>query len=376
MVLYIGRENDSFFIEDTAKKINEECAVVKDILDIQDAILPATSQSYHHIVFNVDTFINSPKEIVDTVRKIQSVSNANIVIYAKGYDPTSSLITAFYYAGFVNYILSPILATMKEECYKSFTGYYELNGVPFEEKLSATQELQDKESTSPEDITREAIRQAQKRKYSVGVAGGVHRIGTTTQALQICKYIMLQGYSACYIEMNSSGYIREYLDTRSEDEFQFNENIGLVKYNGIDIYINPDFLPTIKKKDYDYFIYDYGCFNDEDFNQYSYLDKDLNILICGIKPFEYSGTEKLIAKTLDRNDCFYIFSFIDAEGSDRDDITEMMSDKSEKTTFAEAVFNPFSYSSKNNKTYDPIFSLTPKPVKNEIKKKSHFWKRN
>ena len=106
------------------------------------------------------------------------------------------------------------------------------------------------------------------------------------------------------------------------------------------------------------------------------MDKDLNILICGIKPFEYSGTEKLIAKTLDRNDCFYIFSFIDAEGSDRDDITEMMSDKSEKTTFAEAVFNPFSYSSKNNKTYDPIFSLTPKPVKNEIKKKSHFWKRN
>lgn len=366
MILYIGEKQESFFVDDVANEIGEEMEVLTGYLNIKEILAPSTTATYKHIIVNVLVFINEVSEIVSTLKSIKQITNANLVIYARGSQPNSQIVQGCYYAGFKNYILSNILSDMKEECRKGLNGYYELNGVPFENSFYNEEQREEEKS-----ITLEQIRMAQKRKISVGVAGGCSRIGTTTQSLQMCKYLMLLGYQACYIEMNSSSYIKALMDTRSEEDYQCLDEIGLVKYQGIDLYIKPEYIPTIKKKDYDYFIYDYGCFHDAsvlDYN-YNFLEKDIHIIICGIKPIEYEGTASVLEKTKGSDFC-YIFSFVE-KGSDREEIKDLMDTKSEQTFFAEPVFNPFSYSANSNTTYENIFNvgIKPKEITQEVKEK-------
>lgn len=365
MILYLGNKYEHFFINDVFP--NEQVEVIEGILDIKDLINPATSSPYRHIIINISLLINEIEDIVSSLKTIQTVSNANIVLYAPGTPPTSSLIQGLYFAGYKNFIISNNLSDIKEECRRCCTGFYDINPVPFEDQLSSPEE---QIKTEREEITIEEIRQAQKRKLTVGVAGCCHRIGTTTQALQICKYLQLQGNEVCFIEANHSQYMLNYVQTLlDESDYTYSKEAGLIRYAGIDIYIKADFIPMIKKKPYDYFIYDFGSYFDESFNEFGFWDKDYNILICGIKPEEADGTTNLLVKTLERN-CFYIFSFISPSGNERKDVLDLMEAKAEKTSFGSAVFNPFEYSSHSNETYKPIFSsIIGKKDKQPISKK-------
>lgn len=377
MILYIGEKHHAFFLNDICNKIEALSGgyeILDSALNVKEIIAPATAKPYQHIVVDVTIFANSAEEITKALLTIQNVVNANMVIEAQGLLPKSDLMISLYNAGFKNFIRANILADKKEECIKCMTGFYEINPIPFEAELTSLNEAESEVKTPT--ITMESIRLAQKQKLEIGVAGCMSRIGTTTQALQIVKYLTLKGYKACYIEANQSGWILEYMSSRTEDEYRYTEQIGLVSYKEMDLYTNRQYIPMIKKKDYDFFIYDYGCYQEGTFEKMSFLEKNIGIIVGGIKPKELDATDQIMNDTLTQNNIYYIFSFIDTDTSDKNDILEMMDDKADHTSFAAYAANPFTYSSMRNGTYDRIFDLEAKRKKENTRNNGFFkWKR-
>ena len=62
------------------------------------------------------------------------------------------------------------------------------------------------------DIPVESQNVGTKRKIMVGVAGACCRMGVTTQAMQIVKYLMSCGKKVCYVELNSTGFVQDLVE--------------------------------------------------------------------------------------------------------------------------------------------------------------------
>lgn len=372
MILYIGEKHHAFILNDICNRnetLKDGYEVITS-LNIMDILSPATAKPYQHIVIDVTIFANDAADITRTLLKIQKTINANIIIEAPGTLPKASIIVSLYNAGFKNFVCSTYLAEKKEELAKCMTGYYDVNPIPFEDEIVSisTDEL---EETSDTVISIDSIRQAQKQKTEIGVVGCSHRIGTTTQALQIVKYLTLKGYNACYIEANQSGWILNYMQNRTEDEYRYSEQVGLINYKEMDLYINRQHIPLIKKKDYDFFVYDYGCYQDTSFEKMSFNEKNIGIVVGGIKPTELEAIDEVLEDTFSRNNIYYIFSFIDTDTEDKKDILDLMDERASQTFFAPPAGNPFFYSSTRDSAYNDIFDIQKK--KNKATGKKNKW---
>lgn len=366
MILYVGKLHEAYYVKEVASKMNQEVETLEAGYDLKDMLPAILKKNYSYVFISVENFINPVNELIETVKKVQVALNAQITIIAKGYLPQSELVLGFYYAGFTNFILSTVLAAMKDECEKCLTGHYNIYGVPFEV-------IPIEEEPHNVDITLQDIEKAKKRKIKISVAGSCSRIGTTTQALQICKYISLQGYKVCYIEMNSSMYFQKVLNLYSEGEYRYIAEQGLIKFNNLDIFHKKEYLPEILRMPYDYYIYDFGCFLDVDFNKISYLEKDINIVVGGAKANEIESMLNAIQTTIEGDNSYYIFSFTDQE--EREDILSLMEHKKNSTSFAEYTPNPFVFSSDSEATYKDILDITARETVVKQKKKKFFWGR-
>ncbi|WP_101698693.1 hypothetical protein [Clostridium minihomine] len=203
---------------------------------------------------------------------------------------------------------------------------------------------------------------------TVGLMGCMSRIGTTTQAIQIVKYLMYYGAKAAYIEMNDSGFVK--LITEYYSNVSMDHNLCKVIYQDVDMFYAQDKISEILKLDYDYFIYDYGVYAPS-VNRISYFEKNINIMVAGTKPSEIIQLRRVLTDMYDKN-IEYIFSFSDE--NEQQDILKMMENKASKTHFA--VYSPdyFSYLVPSNKIYDPIFQIDDTLTERPQQKKKPFWK--
>ena len=71
-----------------------------------------------------------------------------------------------------------------------------------------------KEAEEPQQIIRQKVK-------TIGIAGTIPRIGTTTTSLQLVKYIESRGYNAAYVEINTLKYIEQceklYADVKRDN---------------------------------------------------------------------------------------------------------------------------------------------------------------
>lgn len=203
---------------------------------------------------------------------------------------------------------------------------------------------------------------------AIGIAGAVPRMGTTTQAIQLVKYLRYKGYKACYIEMNDHGYVEELID--SYEGVEVEEVIGKAVYQEVEMYYKLEKLPEVLKRDYDYFVYDYGVFSDRDFNKISFLEKDLQIFTVGTKPGEFMKTYQLIENNF-YNSVLYIFNFVVEDKQEQDDIYELMAEKEDVTFFAPDCRDPFRLC--QTEFYESLFPV--KAVVETVEPKKGFFKK-
>lgn len=178
---------------------------------------------------------------------------------------------------------------------------------------------------------------------TIAVCGAGHRIGTTTQAMQLCLYVKAMGYKAAVIEMAVSS-LTPYTQI-SDDVVLFDEKHFRIE--GTDIYNDKTCILATKTK-YDYLILDYGAFGEMS-EVADYLRNDILVAVCGAKPSEVDLVSDILR--VDNGTIHYVFSFVPQR--DRDDILKSMSPFDERTYFAGWTPDYFLYSG-NDELYGYI----------------------
>lgn len=348
MILFVGTQNKGYYLQEM--NITEEIVYTGFISDIQNLPEKALETDYDTIILSAEMFIARPEDIVIVINKIRNVSRANLIIFAPGYDMRSKLLSAFLKNGYTNFITSPTLSGQKLET---------------QDCLSNKNNTL-KESIMPENLEPEITITKNKVYKTVGVIGSQKRIGTTTQAIQIVKYLNFIGYKACYVELNNCRYLNLlenlYSDAISDAE------LNKITYSGVDMF-RSDNLSNILSLGYDYYVYDFGTIDEA--NLISFEEKNIHILVCGSSPSEMNFSSSAIRKLYRSSNLHYIFNFVSP--ADYNDIKELMESRAKRTHFSLLINDAFSFLSESKTTYNTIFNLVEQtPIETSNKKWSFF----
>ena len=368
MILFVGSTQKGFFIEDMT---NDTLEYTGPVTDLKSVISQAISKAYDIICIDLNSLLNSKEDIYDASYRIQTAGNSRIFFLATDYEEESELLTYLAQKGYHNFILAKSLGGMKEEYQKCLDGVYD-EKYPLENISTPVPEAE--ASLSVDDILSNTQRKLCKTVAFCGVCG---RIGTTTQALQLVKYLLIQGYKACYVEMNNSSYINNLMDIYDDSSYSYDAASGYLRKDNVDIYNKAEFLPQIGKLNYDFVIYDYGCYGTPDFNTLSFIEKDIVVVVGGADPTELTATTQVIASMsqFQKDNIYYMYSFVHEQ--EQKDILELMEDLADKTLFAVYAPNPLIYTSGSDELYSKLIPVEPimKPKKNLLfrkKRKNSF----
>ena len=93
--------------------------------------------------------------------------------------------------------------------------------------------------------------------------------------------------------MNPNGFVQAH-----EQNFEciHDAQLGKVQYQDVDLYYKQEHLVEILSMDYDYYIYDYGTYQDRDFNKTSFLEKDLKDFRDGLESLRNGSGERRAKK--------------------------------------------------------------------------------
>lgn len=169
---------------------------------------------------------------------------------------------------------------------------------------------------------------------TIGVVGTQPRIGTTTQALQIVQCLRELDYHAAYVEMGAQQYIKKLQDLYTDIQYA---GEGLYMYSGLPLH---ESILGTGRQDYDYLVKDYGSLQDKRYQELSFLEQDVKIVVGGVKANEIDWTEETM-KNPKYADVYYIFSFVEQE--EQQEIKTMMGAYQQNTYFALYTPNPFRY---------------------------------
>lgn len=194
----------------------------------------------------------------------------------------------------------------------------------------------------------------------IGVAGAMPRIGTTTMAMQLCKFLNVEvgDHTACYVEYNSSDYLKAV-----DDIFEISdrdESLGRRTFSSVDMYCEPKKINRILDQGYEYIIYDYGpiCQCEEN----SLLEKDIVILVCGTEADEVLKTEEAIRKLQQKN-VFYMFNY--STEADFVECAEALEDDRTRAYRAGYIPDRFRYDSELDDAFLSIINSEIYEVKDE-----------
>lgn len=258
MLLFVGKKEKGFFTEETGEKV-EYIDEALHIKDQAEAILRFNDEATV-VIYDIEQYADEAKELVHWINRIEDALKIKTIIFAAGYSPQSTVCRMLWDAGVKNFIFSIYLGDQKEDLEYCLTGYYENFG--YKEKRGFSFEEED------EDIEEESGEKKKTRTIGIGVAGCIKRMGTTTQALQIVKYLQFIGRKAAYFQMNASNFVEAVKD--AYEQVTVDEDIGLVSYANTDMYYRTDKLQEVLNLDYDYLIFDYGVAGENGFNKISF----------------------------------------------------------------------------------------------------------
>lgn len=140
---------------------------------------------------------------------------------------------------------------------------------------------------------------------TIGVIGIMPRIGTTTQAIMLTRFLNEAGIRACYVEENNS----QFCDclTSLYDEVIYDSDRDCLIKDSLTLYKEES--RSFIANDVAYRIVDYGYLTDNGFPE-NYLKKDIKIIVCGTAPLEIAHLVSNVKLMYDI-DLNYIFSLSD-----------------------------------------------------------------
>lgn len=346
-------------------------------------------------IIDITSFSDSEEDIVNAVDRICRGVNCDIIIYAPDLDPQSTILISFKAIGYNKIItqmmnqtqlLQELISAIEqpkvspenvqeeliEQRSDEYDAVYESNPVlaaidermtitnpdfdfqipsmadVVNEEVPADSDLEEPEKAEKSDIitkpkpqTHKKVQKSQQRSGSrtlkIAVIGAMRRIGTTTVALQLVKYLNDQEeHAAAYLQYNNSDFITDLkeiccadVDTGKPDKITFANT---------DIFSDPRKVNGIISSGYQYIVYDYGDI--KSISQSSAFEKDIIILVGGAEPDEIRSMTAAM-EVFNQKNVFYFFNF--TPFSDREEILDMMEGYRNKTFFLDYIPDKFCY---------------------------------
>ncbi|MGN0496921.1 MAG: hypothetical protein ACI4GW_11900 [Lachnospiraceae bacterium] len=367
MVVFVGTIYESYYAKKIIESRDEQFQLIDQMVELKNIISDVLRTKASVVILDVSPYTDDIQTIVAAAEQIQMGLNCKMIIQAKGYPPGSQIIQAFYNAGYTDYILGISLGAVQKELEDCLNGVYVKNGPPSEIVAAAEQIRQETPiSKREEEKALKAIKESQKKKITVGVAGSKHCIGTTTQTVQIAKHFQQAGRTVAIVEMNSTRYFRQIAEMEQDNkDVKYDDSLKLMQIKGLEIYLDPNQITKIIRQKYDCMVYDYGCYFDIDFERMSFYEKDINCLVGGSKVNEYSEMNAALLENMKRENMYYLFSFISE--SDSKEIAASMKQLESHTLFAAYTPDMFVYSPDNQ--FDRFFKYKLQMLKKQEKKK-------
>lgn len=179
----------------------------------------------------------------------------------------------------------------------------------------------------------------------IGIAGSMSRIGTTTQAIQLAK-VLKENYKICYVERNEKKYLNDLVNLYTTAKNKKDK----IEYSGLEMYKNLPNLDNSLSK-YDFVISDFGNINTRTFEEKSFKEQDIKIIISGSKPNEIFKTQVLLERSMYK-DANFVFVFVPEE--ERVSIASLMRERRDKTYFSDIVLDPYKLENSSKQLYTRI----------------------
>jgi serine/threonine-protein kinase len=139
---------------------------------------------------------------------------------------------------------------------------------------------------------------------SIAIAGTQSRIGTTHLAILITSYFNKNGRSGLYIEKNDSKHILELVS-----QFQnIKTKTGIYQVYHCHMIPGNNTLLSYNHENYSISIYDYGCINSE--NVEDFIKCDYKLMVTGAKEWELKATENALRQLRQYKDIRYVFNYL------------------------------------------------------------------
>lgn len=398
-MLYVGNnEMGAFALLKLSRKMNhikyEDFPVEPGakLSDYADKLISDPKDLY---IIDITSFSDSEEDIVNAVDRICRGVNCDIIIYAPDLDPQSTILISFKAIGYNKIItqmmnqtqlLQELISAIEqpkvspenvqeeliEQRSDEYDAVYESNPVlaaidermtitnpdfdfqipsmadVVNEEVPADSDLEEPEKAEKSDIitkpkpqTHKKVQKSQQRSGSrtlkIAVIGAMRRIGTTTVALQLVKYLNDQEeHAAAYLQYNNSDFITDLkeiccadVDTGKPDKITFANT---------DIFSDPRKVNGIISSGYQYIVYDYGDI--KSISQSSAFEKDIIIIVGGAEPDEIRAMTAAM-EVFNQKNVFYFFNFTPL--SDREELLDMMEGYRNKTFFLDYIPDKFCY---------------------------------
>lgn len=346
-------------------------------------------------IIDITSFSDSEEDIVNAVDRICRGVNSDVIIYAPDMDPQSTILISFKAIGYSKIITQMVNQTqllqelisaieqpkvspenVQEELIEQrsdeYDAVYESNPVlaaidermtitnpdfdfqipsmadVVNEEVPADSDLEDPEKAEKSDIitkpkpqTHKKVQKSQQRSGSrtlkIAVIGAMRRIGTTTVALQLVKYLNDQEeHAAAYLQYNNSDFITDLKEICCADVDPAKPD--KITFANTDIFSDPRKVNGIISSGYQYIVYDYGDI--KSISQSSAFEKDIIILVGGAEPDEIRAMTAAM-EVFNQKNVFYFFNF--TPFSDREELLDMMEGYRNKTFFLDYIPDKFCY---------------------------------
>lgn len=269
------------------------------------------------------------------------------------YQETSVLINSFKTVNC--FILQGNLTQKEEQLISILNGTSTLDNINVIDSREKEEEYLNEKYNLPSDTLELTI---QKR---IAIVGSMPRIGTTTLAMQLVKFLQSQSKRVCYVECNSNGYVDSLA-------FSYGQEVVDDKFNVSNITLYKG-MQSLSQKDYDkydYVIKDYGNYKNVNLNDIA--SNDVIISIMGLKPNEIKYNLP-IYKALNNLNAIYFYNFV--EKSKKSVILENQKSISNRTFFLDYAPNSFNLQLENSNTFERMLDTLQSK---KVIKKDRFFK--
>lgn len=327
-----------------------------------------SEQVYTHIIIDLDGIkgIQSPEDAMNALERLKTTApSAKLIVIDTQHDPDAASVQDIKDMG-IDDVLHCGGALLKRQLNHIFMreNLFPDQNTPVEEVAEppapapAPPETERRYTvgqriTPPSQVPRQEAKQLVSKKtpstrinraLTIAVAGGGHRIGTTTQAMQLALYLKSHDESVAVMQMkcvddsecrynnNLSQYVeimgKEQATILDEEHFQI---------NGLDLYCSGKSIGTALTA-FHYLICDYGDFNSlSDIT--AFLDKDVKVIVGGVKPWEQAQLKPVFQ--VDDGKTHYVFTSV--LPTDQKYILAQMDDSADKTHFSNYSPDYWSY---------------------------------